>query len=96
LPQPVCQYEVELPSGRRAYLDAAYPACTLAFELDGHGGHATRSQRAADNRRAAELHELGWHLRRFTYEQVMNEGPLVVRTVRAALAMLAPGFGDNF
>ena len=85
LPLPELQYEVALPNGRKAYLDAAYPALTLGWELDGHGAHATRVQRSADNARASHLADVGWDLRRFTYEQVMHDGGAVVRTVRAAL-----------
>ena len=50
LPPPVCQHAVRLGNGRIAYIDAAYVDLTLGFELDGHGTHATRAQRAADNR----------------------------------------------
>ena len=85
LPLPELQYEVELPNGRKAYLDAAYPAVTLGWELDGHGTHATRKQRSADNARASLLADVGWDLRRFTYEQVMHDGGAVVRAVRSAI-----------
>jgi len=82
---PELQYEVALPNGRKAYLDTAYPAIRLAWELDGHGAHATRKQRSADNTRAGLLADVGWDLRRFTYEQVMHDGGAVVRAVRAAI-----------
>jgi hypothetical protein len=85
LPMPELQYEVELPNRRKVYIDAAHPAPMLAWELDGHGAHATRKQRAADNKRASALSDLGWAVRRFTYEEVMEEGSAVVLTVRAAL-----------
>jgi Transcriptional regulator, AbiEi antitoxin len=94
LPPPVCQHRVFLPNGRLAFIDAAYVELTLGFELDGHGGHATRHQRAADNKRANDLRDLGWDLRRFTYEEVMHEGFHVVRAVQAARASKR-GFGDN-
>jgi len=82
---PELQYEVALPNGRKAYLDTAYPAIRLAWELDGHGAHATRKQRSADNTRAGLLADVGRDLRRFTYEQIMHEGGAVVRAVRAAI-----------
>jgi hypothetical protein len=85
LPLPELQHEVALPNGHKAYLDAAYPAIRLAWELDGHGVHATRKQRSADNTRAGLLADVGWHLRRFTYEQVVHDGGAVVRAVRAAV-----------
>jgi len=86
LPRPECQYPIELPSGRTIYTDAAHVAPKLAWELDGHGAHATRRQRAADHARANEIEDLGWQLRRFTYEQVMHDPALVARAVRNALA----------
>ena len=88
------QHPVVLANGRRAFIDAAYVELTLGFELDGHGSHATRRQRAADNRRANDLRDAGWDLRRFTYEEVMRDGARVVRTVKAARAQ-RQGFGDN-
>jgi len=85
LPSPECQFELALPNGRRAFLDAAYVAVRLGFEIDGHGSHATRTQRAADNTRAAMISDLGWTLRRFTYEQIVNDGAAVALAVRTAL-----------
>jgi len=91
LPLPVCQHPVRLRSGRVVYLDCAYVDLTLGYELDGHGSHATRAQRAADNRRASALADLGWDIRRFTYEQVMRDATNVVREVRATLAERSGG-----
>ena len=85
LPRPECQYELKLPNGRRAFLDAAYAPLHLGFEIDGHGSHATKAQRAADNQRASMIVDLGWTLHRFTYEQIVNDGAAVVQTVRSAL-----------
>ena len=86
IPPPECQFRVELASGRHVYLDTAYPLLMLGFELDGHGSHATRRQRSADNKRTAALADLGWDLRRFTYEQVMDDPRGVCAIVRSAIA----------
>jgi very-short-patch-repair endonuclease len=94
LPAPRCQHPVRLATGRIVRIDTAYVEMLLGFELDGHGSHATRAERAADNKRANALRDMGWDIRRFTYEEVMREGGHVVRTVRAALAARA-GFGDR-
>jgi very-short-patch-repair endonuclease/predicted transcriptional regulator of viral defense system len=94
LPPLRCQHPVRLPNGGRAFIDAAYVELLVGFEIDGHGSHATRTQRAADNRRESLLRDLGWDIRRFTYEQVMHDGPGVIRTVKSARA-LALGFGDD-
>jgi very-short-patch-repair endonuclease len=71
------------------FIDAAYPDRMKGFEIDGHRWHATKSQRAADNRRQRALADVGWDIRRFTYEEVMRNGVSVVHAVRTAL------FGDN-
>jgi very-short-patch-repair endonuclease len=78
-----------------AFIDAAYVECMLGFELDGHRTHATRAERAADNRREHMLRDSGWDIRRFTYEQVMDDGPAVARAVKSARAQAAQRFGDN-
>ncbi len=91
IPLPIMQFQVRLSSGRVARIDAAYPERQLGYELDGHLWHASRSARAADNRRLDALANLGWDIRRFTYEQVVNDGPNVVRAVRVALGK--PHFG---
>ncbi|MGH8979241.1 MAG: type IV toxin-antitoxin system AbiEi family antitoxin domain-containing protein [Acidimicrobiia bacterium] len=83
---PESRYWVRTSSGRAWELDFAYVAERLGIEVDGHGAHATRRQRARDNVRANDLANEGWSIRRFTYEQVRDEPLLVVKTVRAALA----------
>jgi hypothetical protein len=91
IPLPECQHEIVLPSGRQVFIDAAHVDLRLAWELDGHGSHATRAQRADDNARAGEIEDLGWKLRRFTYEQVMHERAAVVRAVRSAITSRSCG-----
>jgi very-short-patch-repair endonuclease len=73
-------------TGSEYVLDFAYVDEGLGLELDGHGSHATRAQRAADNRRAGQLGDVNWTLRRFTYEQVMRDSSAVASAVRSALA----------
>jgi very-short-patch-repair endonuclease len=86
LPRPVGSYRVRTPDGTRYEIDFAYVEQRIAIEVDGHGSHATRRERAADNVRASALEDVGWILRRFTYEQVMREPAAVAAVVRAALA----------
>ena len=85
LPTPVIRHWVILSETVRYELDFAYLDVRLGPESDGHGAHATRRQRASDNVRQARLEDAGWRIRRFTYEQVMNEPSAVVATVRSAL-----------
>jgi very-short-patch-repair endonuclease len=86
LPRPETRFRVRLLDGRVVELDFAFVAELLGIEVDGHGSHATRKERAADNARANALADLGWKLRRFTYEQVLYEPQAVAASVRSALA----------
>src|SRR5262245_31884615 len=95
VPAPTCQHSVTLLNGRIVRIDAAFVELVLGFELDGHGSHATRAQRAADNKRANALRDVGWDIRRFTYEEVMREGTSVARAVRVAIAQHRAGSCDK-
>jgi very-short-patch-repair endonuclease len=86
LPEPTGSYRVRVSPELVYELDFAYVDVRLGLEVDGHGSHATRRNRAADNDRANELGNHGWRLRRFTYEQVMHRPAAVAAIVRAALA----------
>ena len=66
-------------------LDFASPGLRLGVETDGHGSHATRSERAADADRQNKLEDAGWTIRRLTYEQIMFDEPHVVQTVKRAI-----------
>jgi very-short-patch-repair endonuclease len=90
LPVPEIRYRVRVLSGRVYELDFAYVDRDLGIELDGHGSHATRRERAADNVRANALGDVGWKLRRFTYEQVVHESASVAAGVRSALSAPRP------
>jgi hypothetical protein len=86
LPMPELGFGVRVLSGRVYKLDFAYVQQRVGIELDGHGSHATRTARAADNVRANALGDVKWRLRRFTYEQVMREPAAVAAAVKSALA----------
>ncbi len=85
LPSPVGNHPVRLVDGSVYKIDFAYVEQMIAIEVDGHGSHATRRERADDNRRANALSSAGWMMRRFTYEQVVREPTAVASVVRLAL-----------
>jgi very-short-patch-repair endonuclease len=85
LETPTMGFRVRISPQLVYELDFAYLDRRLALEVDGHGSHSTRRDRAADNVRAGNLADVGWTLRRFTYEQVMHESSMVATAVRAAL-----------
>jgi very-short-patch-repair endonuclease len=86
LPAPTIRHWVHLSPTIKYELDFAYVDLRLGLESDGHGSHATRRQRAADNVRQARLEDAGWKIRRFTYEQVMYEPGVVAAMVRSVLS----------
>jgi hypothetical protein len=86
VPPAVSRYLLRLGDGRVVELDFAIVKHQLDLEVDGHGSHATRRQRADDNRRANDIADADWTIRRFTYEQVMNEPHKVAAAIRSAVA----------
>jgi very-short-patch-repair endonuclease len=85
LPEPRVNHRVRLANGTTYILDFAYVERLVGLEVDGHGSHATRRQRSADNNRMNALENEEWTIRRFTYEQVMTDPKAVAATVRDAL-----------
>jgi very-short-patch-repair endonuclease len=86
LPTPVTRFWVRVPDGRAFELDFAIVECQVGLEVEGHGTHATRRDRAADHVRRHVLEDIGWTIRVFTYEQVIHEPTKVAASVRAALS----------
>lgn len=85
LPMPHLQYEVTRSGRIVARVDFAWPDEHLIVEVDGHGYHSSRDQRAADSQRQNVLTEMGFRVIRFTSDQVVTSRPEVVRTLRTAL-----------
>ncbi len=85
IPTPVRQFDVRVGGRFLARLDFAWPEHRIGAEVDGHGSHATRRQRAHDLERRNRLAEAGWQLRVFTYEQVAHEADLVRHTMLLVL-----------
>ena len=65
-------------------LDFAYLDCRLAIELDGEY-HNTEDQQYDDTVRTKNLEALGWHVLRFTNEEVFNNLEIVLSDIKAAI-----------
>jgi hypothetical protein len=63
LPTPTRQHEVRLPSGRRAFIDLAWPRWLVGLEYDGSAAHTPRWL-GADVAREEELRGRGWWIGR--------------------------------
>ena len=66
-------------------LDFAYLDCRLAIELDGEY-HNTEDQQYDDAVRTKNLESLGWHVLRFTNEEVYNNIEIVLSSIKAAIS----------
>ena len=72
--------------GACARVDLYWDDAKLVVELAGHGTHATRRQRQADDERAARLTLAGYTVVEFTYEDVVERPEHVVAMIAAFLA----------
>lgn len=92
LPEPVCQFVARDEFGHPiATVDFAWPDLGVYVEVDGHGSHATRADRARDARRENGLKLAGLVPLRFTYEQVTNEPSAVLGQLRRAFDLARSG-----
>jgi hypothetical protein len=85
LPPPSPQYRVFIAGSLMARLDAAYPEQRLGIEYDGRAAHGSATAIHRDRGRQNLLHQSGWKLLRFTWEDVVHNTPSFVRAVRSCL-----------
>jgi very-short-patch-repair endonuclease len=66
-------------------IDDAYLAERVAIEADSRRWHSTKTQRANDRKRRAELQAAGWHFESVTFDDVHLRPAETVARIRAAL-----------
>jgi len=91
LPKPRCQFEVRLLSGRRAYLDFAYPEAMLAIEADSYWHHSSLSDWSNDRVRNNELVAAGWRVLPITHQDLMGDPALIVELLTRSLSGVEVG-----
>jgi hypothetical protein len=82
IPQPISQYEVDLPSGDHAYPDFAWPDRSKFVEVDGFGAHGTPVAFERDLIRQNMLLELGWEMRRYSAALIRRDPSGVIRDLQ--------------
>jgi hypothetical protein len=92
LPPYRYQHEVQA-SGRKFFIDFAYPEVMLAIEVDGYENRASRQSLDDDDARANKLVLAGWTLLRFTWTRVINDPQGVAAEVLTLLGRLGYRFG---
>lgn len=84
LPAPVPNFEVVDPvSGRRRYLDLAWPSARFALEYDGDGHRVEREQWRADEERRDQLAAQGWTLSRANGSDLWRPRRILLRVGKA-------------
>lgn len=73
VPEPVLQWEVVTPSGRRYRVDFGWPSHHKGVEVDGLDAHAGADNLERDLQRQNDLFEAGIELRRFSARQVRRD-----------------------
>lgn len=68
-------------------VDLALPALKLAIEVDGNS-HLARRIKQTDQREAEILSSQGWHLLRFTNQQILRHLPAVILRIQITIASL--------
>jgi hypothetical protein len=76
--------------GRRYRVDFAYPPSPVLVEVDGHGHHATGTDRTADSRRRRDLIAAGYEVLTFTSYEIFHEPDRVAADLRRALSRHFP------
>jgi hypothetical protein len=80
-PNPQTQVVHEHDGRFVARVDFLFPDHGIVVEVSGGRGHSTAADRAKDARRRNELQDMGRLVLEFTYEDVMEREPYVVRTL---------------
>lgn len=85
LPRPHTEYPAPWDPHNR--LDAAYPNARIGIEWDSKRWHTQVASFERDRIRDREAMLRGWHVFRFTWQDVTERPHVVVRTVRTALQL---------
>jgi hypothetical protein len=89
LSEPEANLSLTAPDHPRLDPDFYWPTYRLVVETDGWETHRTRAAFRSDRRRDAALVASGWRVLRFTYDDVVQEGPTVVRRLLGAVGAAA-------
>lgn len=83
---PVTQHEIRARGVLLARVDFCWPARRLVVEADGFEHHSERADYRRDRQRLNQLVSAGWHVLRFSWEDVVHRPEYVLALVRTCLA----------
>jgi very-short-patch-repair endonuclease len=82
LPEPDANTSLDAPDHPGLEVDFYWPAQRLVVETDGWDTHKTRAAFKSDRRKDAALTSVGFHVMRFTYDDVVHDADTVVARLR--------------
>lgn len=88
LPQPVTQHHV-VDGDFEAWLDLAWPEHRVGMECHSYEFHSSVKAVQHDARRRRRLADLGWSIREYSYAEVTQQGPMVLRELGRLLQRAA-------
>ncbi|MBX7114280.1 MAG: endonuclease domain-containing protein [Myxococcaceae bacterium] len=88
--QPELHYPIVDWEGLLAEVDFAWPSAKVCVEFDGWKYHGTRQAFARDRARDRLLASRGWVVLRFTWQDVVDDQPGVIRDIEEVLDGRAP------
>ena len=86
-PKPLLQFPIELPSGKSALADFAYPQHRLLVEVLGYRWHGGRARWESDLVRSSELATLGWKVLYVTRQQLREAQAVTMARLGRALGV---------
>ncbi len=81
----VAQHQVETPAGQ-VRVDVAFPRLRLAIEVDGYAYHRDGHRFQSDRTRQNALLAAGWHVLRFTWEDIVDRPEYVIAQIGSLVA----------
>ena len=74
--------------GQDYQLDGAFPALRLGIEADGETWHTAPEKIASDRKRDMSLTSSGWHILRFTEDEIDEQAPAVLQVISDTIRAL--------
>lgn len=87
LPEPVINHKVQMPDGKPALLDMAYPELRIVIEYDGNYHRFDSQQVLRDDKRREALEAMGWIYIKVTVLDLRDEASQEALAQRVASAM---------
>lgn len=84
-PEPALQYKVVLPTGRKVFIDAAFPESMVGLEAQSYLWHTRRGDWVRNETKNRALTAIGWSMMPVTWEDLVPNATTFEEELRTAL-----------